>query len=183
MNFAKRHLTIRPVATGLVRKAMPHVGVMMAVFLDSTPLRADPLPFTQTLDMLTSYRERPLFAPSRRPVAPPVVEESMPEVVAAEPLKATLLGVISSSEGEGLALLKIESEPDVSRVRIGETIQGWQLESLQSHAATFSNAGQKITLAFPEAKADQGETVPDGSPPVPKEAGQSPLLPDAILNP
>lgn len=145
---------------------------------------ADTVAFTKSLEEMTAIRERPLFSPSRRPVEVPAMPDVAEEVPMIAPLNAALIGVITSSEGDGLALIKMNGQNDVARLRIGETIEGWQLDKIESHAVTFTNGDQATTLTFPESKAEatgdgSGEQLPSSSDmPAPK-----PLLPQGIVNP
>lgn len=155
----------------------------MTISLWSVTGHADPVSFTKSLDEMTPIRERPLFAPSRRPVAAPVVSDTPEEAPAVAQLNAVLVGLISSTEGDGLALLKINGQNDVARLRIGETIEGWQLEKVESHGAVFVNGDQTTTLTFPESPVNSTEDASDGSD-VPTDApAPKPLLPQGIVNP
>lgn len=110
---------------------------------------AETVLFTKPIEVLTQYRERPLFSPSRRPfpVSASVEENSAP--VASQPLNAVLLGLVSSSDGNGVVVLRLDGQPDAQRVRIGESVNGWQLDRIESRNAIFSSEGQSITLTFP----------------------------------
>lgn len=166
-----------------LNSGIPPFTSLLAMMVWSVTAHADSVTFTKPLDELTAIRERPLFAPSRRPVAAPVVSEVPDESPRAAPLNAVLVGLISSSDGDGLALLKINGQNDVARLRIGEIIEGWQLEKIESHGAMFVNGDQTTTLTFPESTTTTAESASDGSEALPEAPSPKPLLPQGIVNP
>lgn len=76
--------------------------------------------------------ERPLFSPNRRPPAEGVatVAPSAPE------LEVTLIGVIISSE-EQIAIVKVKDATSFARLGVGDTFQGWVLNSIEPSRITF----------------------------------------------
>lgn len=139
-------------------------GVMPAAWLMifTSLVHAQAPLFSKPIDLLTQYRDRPLFSPSRRPaqVTLPVEDAAAPRT--AQPLNAILLGLVSSSDGNGVVLLRVDGKPDVQHVRIGDLVNGWQLDRVGTHHAIFSSDGESVTLTFPTAddlKATEKEGV------------------------
>lgn len=158
----------------------------LGIFLSSA-VAADPM-FTKPIDMLTAYRDRPLFAPNRRAETSAPAVESSQEPSAAQPLNAVLLGVLSANDGSGLAVLQLEGEDGAKKLRIGESINGWQLDRVESHAAVFSSGDQNVTLSFPAASMTaqpNAEISQEGTPPVPARDMTVPVptMPTQIINP
>jgi general secretion pathway protein N len=76
--------------------------------------------------------ERPLFSPTRRPPA-----EGAVAAVASEPeLQVTLVGVIISSE-EQIAIVRPNDESRFARLSVGDSFQGWTLDSIEPSRVTF----------------------------------------------
>jgi hypothetical protein len=86
------------------------------------------------LPPLTEYRdivERPLFSDTRRPAPdePEVIAEPEPET---EEQKFTLIGVMVTPELQ-MALVEVEDQDKVARLKIGEKTNGWTLEGVESN--------------------------------------------------
>lgn len=108
------------------------------------------------LRVLTATRERPLFSPSRRPPAPPVVAAPAPPTrsfVAAKPPEPdhpllTIVGtVVSASDGIGLFIDQATNE--VIRVHTGQSHDGWVLRSVHGREASFEKHERTSTLTLP----------------------------------
>ena len=102
----------------------------------------------ETLDFIF----RPLFLNTRRPrataaqviKAPPEPETNPNETLSLEGFQ--LLGVFSSGDGGGIIFYD-ESQERKSRLYVGESIEGWRLESVANRNANFSNqAGRNAAL-------------------------------------
>jgi hypothetical protein len=110
--------------------------------------------WTIPLNTLTATRERPLFAPSRRPAmqAAPAVIANLPPPPppAAEPeqLGLRLLGTITG-RNDGIAICLNPATGEVLRVRTGESFEGWNLRTVRGREATFEKASQQTVLALP----------------------------------
>jgi hypothetical protein len=126
-----------------------------------SPVYAEANLFTKPMDSLTQYRDRPLFSSSRRsvPVVEPADENTAP--IATQPLNAVLLGLVSSSDGNGVVVLRVDGQAEAQRVRIGESVNGWQLDRIETRNAMFSSDGQTVTLTFP-LNTDENGTAIDG---------------------
>ena len=89
--------------------------------------------------------ERPLFLESRRP--PPPEPETPPEpIVEAPPVEEETLilqGVILITGAE-MALLQIEETGKVVRLRVGEDVNDWTLQSIAANSITLSKEGEAV---------------------------------------
>ena len=116
-------------------------------------LRGNPL-WGITLDSLNATRERPLFSPSRRPPAPPVIPPKVePVKVAAPPPPPeqppfNLLGVVAGSS-DGYAVLINTTTHDIVRLRTGEGRDGWILQSVTSREAVLKKNQQTAVISLP----------------------------------
>lgn len=122
-------------------------------------LRGNPL-WAVPLEALADTRARPIFSPSRRPPAPPIVASAPPPTPKPLPpkepdrLKLTLLGtVIGTSESIGVFL--DETSKEVIRIRTGASHDGWTLSSVQRRAASFEKNPQQTTLMLSPPDAEQ----------------------------
>ncbi len=92
--------------------------------------RAKPLgSFSETL-------ARPLFDASRRPRPKP--SASAPEVAAAEIPVVKLVGVVIGPDGRS-ALIRIPSSAELVEVSVGERIDGWRLEAIETDRIVFKS--------------------------------------------
>lgn len=127
------------------------------------------------LRSMSATRERPLFAPSRRPPAPPVAAAPpappppSPPAPPAPPA-LTLVGTVLSG-GERMAVFVDQGTKDVIRLRIGEGHAGWALHAIQSRAAILEQDGNKAVLALSPRHAEVQQTA---SVPQPNEIAPSP---------
>ena len=116
------------------------------------------------LSSLTQTRERPLFAPTRRPppviVAPPppapVVVEVKPAETTAPPF--TLIGTIVSRSG-GLAILMNSTTNTEVRLRVGEGSAGWRLQRIAARSVQFEHDGILASIDFPSADGQPTATI------------------------
>ena len=95
--------------------------------------------------------ERPLFLTDRRPVheeAPPP-EAPLPEPPKDE--KLTLLGVVLAPDIT-MALVQDDKTGKVARLRIGEQVNGWQLQSVQINRISLSSGGAVLELPLERNK-------------------------------
>ena len=95
-------------------------------------LPAQPSYAMAPMEDFSAILERPLFSPNRRPPA-----EGVAAVVAREPeLQVTLVGVIISSE-EQIAIVKLKDGNRFARLSLGDSFQGWILDSIEPSRITF----------------------------------------------
>lgn len=116
--------------------------------LSDNPLWAVPL------GRLTASRERPLFAPTRRPPAPapvamPAPVQAAPPPKPAEPEKPqlSLLGTIVGSEKIGLFM--DSASKSVVRLRAGENYKGWMLRAVERRQVELANGLDTAVLDIP----------------------------------
>jgi|GEM_PF-918312 len=132
------------------------------------------------LRVLTVTRERPLFSPSRRPPAPPVVAAPpAPRPVAVvkppepdHPL-LTIVGTIVGSS-DAIAVFIEQATNNIIRLHTGQDHDGWVLRSVHGREATFEKKELHATLALPApgAAATPGPALAP-IPPQPIQAGMS----------
>ena len=89
--------------------------------------------------------ERPLFSPTRRPPAQGTATVAAPEAA----LKLDLVGVVISG-GEKIALIIPQGGTAIQRLAIGDSFQGWLLESIEPQSVTFRRGEieEQIELSF-----------------------------------
>jgi general secretion pathway protein N len=136
------------------------------------------------LRVLTATRERPLFSPSRRPPAPPVVAApqlpSRPVVAKPAPPDHPLLTVVGTiiGETEGIGVFIDQATNDIIRLHTGQDHDGWILRSVRGRQTVFEKDDQTATLALPAPDAPTGPApVPANQPTasIPVPAAASPI--------
>jgi hypothetical protein len=117
--------------------AMATTGAAQDVNVATTkPMLLNPLSAIKPSE-LSAFLEQPLFIPSRQ--APPSIsdppqssEPSEPELKAdEEPPKIRLVGIVQAS-GARTALLQRSNARTVSRVRLGDELDGWLVTSVEA---------------------------------------------------
>src|SRR5947209_933186 len=117
------------------------------------------------LNTLTATRERPLFAPSRRPAmqAVPAVIANVPPPppppAQPEQLGLRLLGTIAGRD-DGIAICLNLATSEVVRVRTGESFEGWNLRTVRGREATFAKASRQEVLAMPSPDDPRQPAMP-----------------------
>jgi general secretion pathway protein N len=103
------------------------------------------------LAALMATRERPIFAPTRRP--PPIIVKSAPaQAQAANRPLLTLVGSIAG-EKDGVAIFRDEVTKGIVRLKLGESHSGWLLQSIRPREATFQKENLTATLELPAPPA------------------------------
>src|ERR1700736_6694256 len=123
------------------------------------------------LRILTATRERPLFSPSRRPPAPPVVAAPpmAPRPVAApkppepEHPPLTIVGTIVGG-GDAIGVFINQATNEVIRIHAGQAHEGWVLRSVHGREASFEKEERQATLALPAPGAMPGPAPVAGQP-------------------
>lgn len=107
------------------------------------------------LGALTATRDRPLFSASRRPpvvaapvVAPPQKQEVLPPPPPEQPL-ITLVGTIVSREAS-VAMLQGSNGEAISRLRIGQENNGWQVRGIGLRSIVVEKGAQSVELNLPK---------------------------------
>ena len=94
---------------------------------------------------LASYSEiveRPLFVRTRRPPPEPEVAQ---QVVKKAPGNFKLEGTALSPDGQ-VAVLRNTRTSEMHRLRMGQSVDGWQLDQVQPGQAALSQGEQKLQL-------------------------------------
>ena len=155
-------LVLALLVTGAATQEPPRESVILPIQPAlNVPLAGNPL-WAIALGELSETQERPIFSPSRRPPAPPVLA-----AIAATPVKLgppaksgpdhpllTLLGTIVGDSVE-IGVFTDEVSHDVVRLKAGETHDGWTLSAISGRAAIFQKQGHPAAaLALPPPDAD-----------------------------
>jgi hypothetical protein len=92
-------------------------------------------------ELIAPALERPLFAPSRRPVA------DAPITAAPAPSAQTwrLVGVADS---DGVSIAVIDADGARARLKRGQSLNGWRLESVGRRSAVLVRDGERKELEF-----------------------------------
>jgi hypothetical protein len=147
---ARQTEMIKPTVThvasaGVPSKANPQQGgtnqgsVEGGTSLWSTPLTS-----------LTATRERPIFAPTRRPRATTVNSVAPPASSSAQP-PLVLVGAIAG-ETEGIAIFQDGTTKGVIRLKTGESHAGWILQAVKKREAVLQNERKDAILELPSGK-------------------------------
>jgi hypothetical protein len=126
----------------------------------------------RALDALPATRDRPLFSPSRRPLAPPPVV-AMPAAPPPSPPSVTLLGIVLDV-GEARAI--VQAAGKVRRVRIGDDIEGWKVTQIEQRRLMLSLDDRVASYTMFNSKGNpvvkmldkQVEAAAPSPPPVPE---------------
>jgi hypothetical protein len=81
----------------------------------------------------------PIFAPDRAP--PPAEADDQSNLSGVEVLGTAIAGKVS-------AALVRDSDGEFNRIKIGETIDGWKLVSIEAKALVFDRNGERRSLAI-----------------------------------
>lgn len=104
---------------------------------------AVPVPLAApTAPPLAHLFDRPLFAPPVEAAPPPDAPQ--------------LTGIVGRLGSDAVALVRTAQGPSRT-LAIGDSVDGWRLESLSIDAALFSRGGQRVRVPLPTA---EGETAP-----------------------
>lgn len=105
----------------------------------------------QPLDDFSETLARPLFLPSRRPLAP---GEDAPQQAGAMRNLFTLMGVIISDE-ERMALVKRRKTGEVLRLIEGQQVDGWQVEAIMPDRVTLRHDEETEEVELKDAVRPQ----------------------------
>lgn len=126
------------------------------------------------LSRLTATRERPLFAPSRRPPAvPPVAMPAPPPGPPPRPPepetpRLSLVGTIIGAERIGLFV--DSASKSVVRLKPGENHEGWTLRAVERRRVEMARGLDQAVLDLPVPDMKSG-----GAPPAPMPASPPPI--------
>jgi hypothetical protein len=139
------------------------------------------------LEDLSATRERPLFAPTRRPPPPPRVEaepEPAPVEVKAvavvEPPPFDLVGAVIGPD-KAFALLRNKSTSQVIRLRSGEDAEGWRVGEIGPRSVALERDGRResLALAAPQPLAGAAQLAGDEPPAIQPDPAAEPAAPPA----
>jgi hypothetical protein len=120
----------------------------VALAADASDSLANPLG-AHPLDQLSATRERPLFAPSRRPPPPPpppVVQRVEPPKPI-DPPSVVLIGIVTEG-GEARALIRTQSSNKVARARLGDEVGSWTVTAIEPRRLTLSHDDRSVSFAL-----------------------------------
>jgi hypothetical protein len=105
------------------------------------------------MSALSVTRERPIFSVTRRPPAPPpppkpLVEAPAPPPAPPEPPSLALLGTATGGT-DNVAVIIDQTTKNLVRLRVGESVSGWFLRSLDSRTMTIEKDSRSVTLSLP----------------------------------
>lgn len=121
---------------------------------ETEPTRALQAEFTfPPLAAFSEIVARPLFSPSRRP--PKEIEDSDSDTIVApppQPAHFILAGVVISAEGR-MVLLRRMNSTDLIRALMGQEIDGWYVELIESDRVTLRQ-GNTVEIVTLQDKAE-----------------------------
>jgi general secretion pathway protein N len=105
------------------------------------------------LSALTATRERPLFSASRRPpvVAAAIMAPQKHEVLAPPPPERPLLTLVGTivSRKVSVAMLQGSGAEAISRLRVGQENDGWQVQGIGLRSIVVEKGAQSVELDLP----------------------------------
>lgn len=131
-----------------------------------------------SLASLSETVERPLFLPSRRPVA--AVENAAPATVAKDISGLAVVGVVMASE-ERMAILKHPDQQRALRVVEGDMVDGWLVEQVLATGVVLKNRDVLTTLELKDQPRSVGRKPKRGAAPTaetPQQENQGRDQPD-----
>ena len=143
-----------PAAVAVAQRSAPvasTVAALQALPMDETALRQLP-----PLDRFTTMVERPLFSPTRRPVLAAVApagegEEQAEEDTAPEPVDGApvlrFVGTIGQ-DGAMTALVLRDADPVVSKLVVGDEIDGWQVTEVTASQLVMEHEAERLVLTI-----------------------------------
>lgn len=113
-------------------------------------------------DAYPAILARPMFAPDRRPPPPPAPPVVPPPPPPPDPFASVqITGLFTGPSGGVLARV----EGKIRRVKIGQSIGAWKLETVEGREATFKQGEQERKLSLAYAKLNV--PLPPPASPVP----------------
>jgi general secretion pathway protein N len=106
----------------------------------------------ESLDQLSTTRQRPLFSPTRRPVPPPPPPVSIPRIVSVSPPPSPppsvmLFGIVSDASGY-LAILRPSTTEKITRVKLGDEISGWRVTEIEPRRLVLSHDSRSTAFTL-----------------------------------
>jgi general secretion pathway protein N len=160
-----------PEVEGAFAPATEGAGVADAAGLSGAPLAPDPGAraragnplWTVPLSTLSATRDRPLFSASRRPpivalpvaAPPPQKQEALAPPPPERPL-LTLVGTIVSPKAS-IAMLQGSNTEAISRLRVGQENDGWQVRGIGLRSIVVEKGPRSIELDLPRPNGAPAE--------------------------
>lgn len=91
--------------------------------------------------------ERPIFSPGRRPPSSPVAASPAAEPTLLEEPALELRGIVSAGEF-GIALLLLEGDSVLRRVRQGDDVAGWRVEEIDAEGVLLRRQAGTLRLSL-----------------------------------
>lgn len=106
---------------------------------------------------------RPLFNPTRKPIDVPQAAGGPAGSSAAPPplLNVTLVGVIIDSDRQ-LALVKVQGAPFATSLKVGATLDGWQVKEIAPDKVVFHAGNVEQTLGLGDERTSQSQPAQAG---------------------
>ena len=160
-----------PVIEGPSAAATEGTGVADTDGLSGAPRMSDPGGKSRPgnplwavpLSAVSATRDRPLFSASRRPpivAAPIVATPPKQEALAPPPPERplfTLVGTIVSREAS-LAVLQGSAAEAISRLRVGQENDGWQVRGISLRSIVVEKGAQSVELDMPRPNETPAES-------------------------
>ena len=140
------HLAV--IALAALGSAAGHAGEAPPAQGGSAVVIDNPLA-SHSLDELAATRDRPLFAPGRRPPAPPAVVVAAPPAPPppSPPPDLALLGTIVEANGAS-ALVRGAPSEKPSHVRVGDVVDGWSIAEIGERQIVLSLDERSVTFTM-----------------------------------
>lgn len=152
------------------------------------PVTGNPL-WAKPLNRLTATRERPLFAPTRRPPAvavapqPVVAPPPPPKPVEPEKPQLSLLGTVAGSR-EKIGLFVDSTTKSVVRLKAGEIHKGWTLRDVNPREVELARGLDTAVLSMPSPEMKAGGAPPPlAMPAMPTASGNPAPLQTSLSGP
>jgi general secretion pathway protein N len=106
----------------------------------------------QSLELLPTTLDHPLFSPTRRPPAPPptpapIVQAAEPPAPPPLPPNLVLFGVVMDGEG-ARAVVRAGADKKLVRAQIGDEIDGWKVSQIEGRKVVLSLGGRFATFTL-----------------------------------
>lgn len=147
-----RHLLYRCLGTVIAAWSFASASTLPAAEVAQTipdsPNRALDNPLASfSLDRLQATRDRPLFAPSRRPPPLPVARQVVEPVVILPPPNMVLFGIVADHTG-ARAVLRSGGSGKVIPARIGDEIEGWKVTQIEPRRLVLTDHDRSVSFAL-----------------------------------
>jgi general secretion pathway protein N len=164
MNFHRLGMFVALLAVRSIAHAADTADLQSGTVLEN-PLAS------RSLDRLSATRDRPLFAPSRRPPPPPPSAAVVESIAAAPtpPPSVVLLGIVTEAN-VARALVRAGASGNVVRARLGDEIGGWRVTQIEPRRLVLSNDDRSVSFSlFARVGArNAASRVPPATPPDPQ---------------